>query len=291
MENKQNIDLGASDVSVILLLVNNPSFKTSEKTYNLKLFGKSMKEWVALAVKEAEIKEVETKNSQDIISTITPHLTDKKYTIVLYSDTPLLTAKTFSEIIEYIKVKKLSALQLKRGYAFETQHIKNIEKVYSPQTVYFNEEDFIPAYNQKQLAMINNVLKNRILNYHFNQGVRIMDVASTYIDAEVEIDEDVVIYPNNTIKGKSMIDKGVTLYENNVIKNSYILKNSQISSSYIFDSIIGKHCGVGPFAYIQDESVMQKSSQVGAFVELRKGKLSEKARVRRLSFVGKEDLD
>ena len=147
------------------------------------------------------------------------------------------------------------------------------------------------CYNLKQLAMISDILKNRILSYHLKEGVRIIDIANTYIDAEVDIEEDVTIYPNNSIKGKSYIEKGVTLFENNVIQDSYILEKATISSSYIFNSVIGKHCGVGPFSFIQDESVMEKGSQVGAFVELRKGKLEEKARVRRLSFVGKEDLD
>jgi bifunctional N-acetylglucosamine-1-phosphate-uridyltransferase/glucosamine-1-phosphate-acetyltransferase GlmU-like protein len=279
------------DVSVILLLVNNESYHTTKKSYEHTLFGKSIKEWVRLALLDAPVIEVEAKKTDDILSLIKPHLTENKYTVVLYSDTPLLTKKTFLEILEYVKIKQLSTLKLTRGYVFKTEYIKELEKIYNPQIAYFDEEDFMAAYNLKQLAMIGDILKNRILSYHLKNGVRILDPATTYIDAEVEIEEDVTIYPNNTIKGKSYLEKGVTLYENNVIDNSYILEGATITGSYIFNSVIGKHCGVGPFAFVQEESVMEKHAQVGAFVEVKKGKLNEKARVTRLSFVGKEDLE
>jgi len=174
---------------------------------------------------------------------------------------------------------------------FETEYIKDLEKIYNPQVAYFDEEDFMAAYNLKQLSIVGDILRGRILSYHLKNGVRILDTTTTFIDAEVEIEEDVVIYPNNSIKGKSFIEKGVVLFENNVIDNSYILEKAKITGSYIFNSVIGKHCGVGPFAFVQEESVMEKDAQIGAFVELKKGKLNEKVRVRRLSFVGKEDLE
>ena len=279
------------EVAVILLLVNNEAFKTKQKSYDLELSGKTMREWIKFALGDAEIKEVEATKNDDVITLVKQHLPNKKYTFVFYSDTPLLTRRTFLEIFEYMSVKQLSTLKLTRGYVFDTEYLKTVDKIYNPQIAYFNEEDFMAAYNLKQLAMIGDILKGRILSYHLKQGVRIIDTATTYIDAEVDIEENVVIYPNNSIKGKSYIEKGVTLYENNIIKNSYILEKASVSSSYVFDSVIGKNCGVGPFSFIQDESVLEKDAQVGAFVEFRKGKLEEAARVRRLSFVGKEDLD
>lgn len=291
MDNKQNEEIIKEEVSVLLLLVNNDAYKTSKKSYELTLCGKTMREWIKLATKDVEVKEVEVNKSDDILTLAKKHSTDKKYLFVLYSDTPLFTRRTFLEVFEYMRVKALSTLKLTRGYVFETEYIKTIDKIYNPQVAYFNEEDFMAAYNLKQLAMIDDILRGRILSYHLKNGVRMIDVATTYIDAEVEIEEDVVIYPNNHITGKSHLEKGVILYPNNVIEDSYILEKATISSSYVLNSVIGKYCGVGPFAFVQDESVMEKESQVGAFVELRKGKLEEKARVRRLSFVGKEDLD
>ena len=289
--NEDKIKSLLEDVQVILLLVHNDAYKTTIKSYDHILYGKSVKDWVKLATANANILEIEARKTDDILSLIRPKLNEKKYTVVLYADTPLLTKKTFLEILEYVKIKEISTLKLTRGYVFETSYIKELEKIYNPQTAYFDEEDFMAAYNLKQLSMIGDILKSRILSYHLSQGVRIIDPATTYIDAEVEIEEDVVIYPNNTIKGKSYLEKGVTLRENNVLENAYILEHATITSSFILNSVVGRHCGVGPYAFIQEESVLEKEAQVGAFVEVKKGKLEEKVRVRRLSFVGKEDLE
>jgi bifunctional N-acetylglucosamine-1-phosphate-uridyltransferase/glucosamine-1-phosphate-acetyltransferase GlmU-like protein len=276
------------DVDIIILLNDNKSFKTSKKSYKLKIFGKSMIDYVRMAVEGADVIEVEASRDDDVLSLVKPHLTDKKYTVVLYADTPLLKRKTLLDVLEYVTIKRLSAVKLTRGYVFENSYLKDVEKIYNPQPAYFDEEDFIAAYNLKQLAMIGDIMKNRILSFHMKNGVRILDTANTYIDAEVNIESEVVIYPNNYIYGKSYIEKGVKLRENNVIKDSYILEKAEVTASHIHKSVVGKKCGVGPFAYLHGESVMEEKSQVGAFVELKKGKLEKEAKVKRLSFIGKE---
>lgn len=289
MSDKEEKDiLIDNDTAVIMLLTNNKAFKTTKKSYQLNLWGKTMCEWVKLAVGECPIKEVKAEITDDVVTLIKPHITQKKYTIVLYADTPLLQRKTFLEIIEYITVKKLSVVKFTRGYIFETEYLKNLDKMYSPQVAYFEEEDFIAAYSLKQLAMVSDILKNRILNYHMKNGVRIIDTATTYIDADVNIEKDVIIEPNNVIKGETNIEKGVLLGAFNIIDNSYILSGTKVVSSNIKNSVIGKNCEVGPFAYLNNESIMEDGSKVGAFVEIKKGKLKRRARVERLSFIGKE---
>ena len=145
--NNSKIEKLLSDVEVILLLIDNEAYKTTKKSYEHELFGKTILDWVKVAVSGTSIKEVKANKTDDVLTTIKPHLSDKKYTVVLYSDTPLLTKKTFLEVLEYVKIKELSTLKLTRGFVFETEYIKNIDKIYNPQTAYFNEEDFMAAYN------------------------------------------------------------------------------------------------------------------------------------------------
>ena len=47
----ENVDL-TKNVKVILFLINNDSFKSKEKSYNLTVCGKPMKDWVKNAVKD-----------------------------------------------------------------------------------------------------------------------------------------------------------------------------------------------------------------------------------------------
>lgn len=83
-----------SDVQAIILLYKNPNFTGILKPYELQICGKKMWEWVELACSGYSIKTVACTPETDVLSLIKPLLTNKKYTLVLYSDTPLLTNST-----------------------------------------------------------------------------------------------------------------------------------------------------------------------------------------------------
>lgn len=250
-----------SGVKVILLLVNNPAFKTSEKTYNLKICGKAMREWVENSVGTCPLSAVEYSPEEDFLSVIKP-LADRKYpfTALLFSDTPLLRQGTFSDVIEYFKMKQLSVLKLTRGYVFQTNYLLTVDKLYSPQMQYFEEEDFITCYNLKQMCMVADIMKNRILSYHMKNGVRILDVNATYIDADVSVEPDVVIFPNTHIAGDSVVESGVIIKENTKIENSVIMKNSYIENSVIKDSVIKNNCRINSFCLVENKSVIGENT-------------------------------
>lgn len=238
-----------NNVAVIILQVNNPVFKV-EKPYELKLLGKAMCQWVFMAAADYKPKQVPYNMEEDILEAIKPHLTDSKYTAVLFSDTPLLKAKTLDEIIDYAKVKKVGVVKLTRGYVFETEFVKNAETLYSAQPQYFDEEDFMTVYNYKQLTFIESILKTRILGFHMKRGVRITEPDSTTIEAEVTIEEGTIIYGGNRIYGTCYIGKNVKLLPNNYIKNSIIDDNSKILYSVIENSKIPPNSNIGPFEKI-----------------------------------------
>jgi len=253
----------ADNVAVIILLCNNPAFKIAEKPYNLKICGKKMYEWVALAVGQAKTTLLPCEITDDIISLVKPHLTNYKYTAILYSDTPLLSKKTFLEIMEYVSIKQLNVCKLSRGFVFDTAYLKVADKIYAPQTHYFEEEDFLAAYNFKQLAIVSDVLKNRILNYHMKEGVRFIDPSSTFIDADVLIGSNTIIYPNNHFYGSTVIDKDCTLESGNILINSVIGCDATIYNSRIENSRLANNCKINSCQITNSElgvnTVIEKS--------------------------------
>ena len=236
-------------VAVIVLLVNNPAFKV-ERPHAIKLLGKAMSDWVCLAADGHNIKKVEFDMNEDVLAAIKPHLTDSQYTAVLFSDAPLLKAKTLNEIIEYAKVKKVGVVKLTRGYVFETEFVKNAETLYSAEPRYFDEEDFMTAYNLKQLTFIESILRTRILNFHMKSGVRILEPDNTMIEAEVTIEEGTIVHGGNRLYGTCYIGKNVKLLPNNYIKNSIVDDNSKVIYSVIENSKVPQNSNVGPFEKI-----------------------------------------
>ena len=107
MEEFKQIENPSDGVCAVVLKVDNPKFSTQTKSYNLKLFGKTMTEWVANSVYDAKIRFAEINFNDDFLP-IVKQVCDKnsKYTFVLFSDTPLFSRKSYLQILEYFKVKK-----------------------------------------------------------------------------------------------------------------------------------------------------------------------------------------
>ncbi|HEX2965294.1 MAG TPA: NTP transferase domain-containing protein [Syntrophorhabdaceae bacterium] len=105
--------------------------------------------------------------------------------------------------------------------------------------------------SRKELLDSNIAMKNRILEKHLKNGISFIDY-SVYIDSDVEIGRDVVIYPNSHISGSTVIGARVTIGPGSIIKNSRIHDGVSIKAlSVIEDSEILDNVEMKPFSHIQ----------------------------------------
>ena len=246
----KKIETENSKLSVIILLTQNSAFVGNNQPWELKILGKSMKEWVALACQGYPVQFIEYDGRSDVMTIAKQHVRSGEYTMVLYSDTPLIRKKTVEEIFDYCLVKKMSVCKLTRGFVFSNEFLKNADKIYTAEPQYFDEEDFMTVYNLKQLMIIEEVMKNRVLSFHMKNGVRIIDGGSVSIDADVTIRPGTVIYPNNRIYGKTYIGENVVLYPNNIIENCYIDNSVTVEYSVVKNAELPTGAKVGPFEKI-----------------------------------------
>lgn len=244
------------DVLVIILLYKNFNFTTTFTPYDIDICGKKMWEWVALSVGECEIKTTVATKESDILSLIKPYLNNKRYTMVLYSDTPLFSSATFMDIMNYVRARGVNALKLPRGFVFDTNYLRTITSLLSDNVVNFgNEHDFFEVDTPQKLYEVRQITKQRILDFHISNGVSILDKNSTQIDADVVISSGAVIGQNNVISGLTYIGKNCKIEPNNIIHDSVISDNCVIKCSYIDQSRISENMIVGPF-----ESIVGKSN-------------------------------
>jgi bifunctional UDP-N-acetylglucosamine pyrophosphorylase/glucosamine-1-phosphate N-acetyltransferase len=125
-----------------------------------------------------------------------------------------------------------------------------------------------------ELAAREAALRRRILRDHMLAGVRIVDPATTYVDAGVQLAPGCRIEPNVMLRGATSIGAG-----------SVIGPNAMVD-----DGTIGEGCRVGPFAYLRPGCTLAEGAQVGRFVELKNANLGERAKVPHLSYVGDADI-
>lgn len=217
-----------NNVSVRLLILNrkNFSFDGVRPVCDIVCYGKTIKEWVVASAGSFACSVIEYGLTDNILDLVKPHLQSEQVTIVLYGETPLIRHTTLVDLVNDFINKNQKVRRFKRGYVFDTEYIKSTESICAPELGEESGEDYLAITNNFDLNNAMQILKRRIMSYHIANGVNIVDTFSTYIEAEVEIEAGVTIYPNNSILGTTKIQKGAILYPANVIENCIIGSNA-----------------------------------------------------------------
>ncbi|MBR2970739.1 MAG: hypothetical protein IKC48_02965 [Clostridia bacterium] len=263
------------------------SYPSMGDTSSIEILGKTMLDWVCFSLGESFCGSVVYSDNVPIPVLVRPYVkADTDYTVVLYSDTPLMTRKTVLDAVTLLKQRNLNVLKMTRGFVFKTQFLLGIDKIYSENLFYFDEEDFMTAFNFKQVALVSDALKNRILAYHMNQGVQFDDPSSTFVGCDVVIGKGVRIGSGNVIKGRTIIKERAIIGNRNTIDGSVIEEGAFVESSYVLSSVVGKRTTVGPNAYIRPSSIIGEDCRIGDFVEIKNSTIGDKTKVAHLSYVG-----
>lgn len=254
------------EICSVVFKVENDKLGIDDNPYDLDLFGKKMVDYVSNAVFDTDVRFAYCEFGEDVLEKIKATTNkNSKYTVVLFSDTPLFRHKTFLQIMEYFEMKKLLALKLTRGYVFQTSYLLALENLDNLQMQYFEEEDFITCSSLKQVSFATDVLKNRILDFFMQNGVVIKDPASTFIDAEVDVAKNVIIEPFNIIQGNTIIEHNVHLKSGNKLEDAIICENSVLEGAVIKNSFVGKNCNIENGAVIENKAKICDGVRIPAY--------------------------
>lgn len=151
-------------------------------------------------------------------------------------------------------------------------------------------EEITAVNSKEELSVANDIMRSRINRKHMDNGVIIMDPRSTYIECDVVIDQDTVIYPGNVIEGSTVIGESCLLYSNNRITNSIVGDDVTIENSVVLNSKVGDNTTVGPFAYIRPETTIGNNARIGDFVEIKKSTIGDGTKVSHLTYIGDAEV-
>ncbi|MDJ1110326.1 bifunctional UDP-N-acetylglucosamine diphosphorylase/glucosamine-1-phosphate N-acetyltransferase GlmU [Macrococcus caseolyticus] len=150
-------------------------------------------------------------------------------------------------------------------------------------------EDFsetLGINDRYNLSIAEQTLRLRINKQHMMNGVTIIDPLTTYIETDVVIGSDTIIEPNVMLKGRTQIGNDVIITSGSTITDSKIANNVTIKHSVIAESEVGDSTIIGPFAQLRPGSLLGADVKVGNFVEIKKAKLDDEAKVSHLSYIG-----
>lgn len=162
------------------------------------------------------------------------------------------------------------------------------EVVSAYQTIRF--EETLGINDRKALAEAGRIMRNRINESHMKNGVTIIDPSNTYIDTDVKIGMDTIIYPGTILKGNTVIGEDCHIGPNTEIDSCQVGDATVVRQSVALKSLIGTHVNIGPFAHIRPGCDIHNEVKIGNFVEVKKATFGDGSKVSHLSYIGDAEV-
>ncbi len=150
--------------------------------------------------------------------------------------------------------------------------------------------EFIGINDRINLAEAMNIIYKRNAERLMLEGVTIVDPKTTFIDEDVEIGIDTVIYPFSVIRGRTKIGKECIIGPGTHIIDSQIGDNVEILESYIEKSLIKNNVKIGPYAHLRPENIVEEGVKIGNFVEVKKSRIGKGTKASHLTYIGDSDV-
>ncbi|WP_082235827.1 bifunctional UDP-N-acetylglucosamine diphosphorylase/glucosamine-1-phosphate N-acetyltransferase GlmU [Halobacillus massiliensis] len=162
------------------------------------------------------------------------------------------------------------------------------EVVSAYQTTDFSEA--LGVNDRVALSKAERLMKQRINESHMRNGVTLVDPEQTYIGPNVQIGQDVTIYPGSILEGQTVIADDVTVGPHSTIANCSVGAGTVVKQSVAADSRIGERVQIGPFAHIRPDSSLGDDVKVGNFVEIKKAAFGNGSKASHLSYIGDAEV-
>ncbi|MDR1702813.1 MAG: bifunctional UDP-N-acetylglucosamine diphosphorylase/glucosamine-1-phosphate N-acetyltransferase GlmU, partial [Sporomusaceae bacterium] len=141
-----------------------------------------------------------------------------------------------------------------------------------------------------QLAAAEKVLRKRKLISLMEGGVTILDPDSTFIDSDVVIGSDTVIYPFTMIEGAAKIGARCKIGPHTRLENALVGDDVVIHFSYGHDCRVERGATVGPYVHLRPDAHLSTGVKIGNFVEIKNSFVGTESKVPHLSYIGDSDL-
>lgn len=140
--------------------------------------------------------------------------------------------------------------------------------------------------NRQQLAACGKVLQRRVNGAWMRAGVTMTDPDTTYIDAAVELQPDVVLEPGVILRGATEIAAGAVVGPDCTLIDTEVDVEARVNRTHAELAVIGPRAEVGPFTRLRPGTKLAADSKAGSYVEIKNSQIGEGAKVPHLSYVG-----
>jgi bifunctional UDP-N-acetylglucosamine pyrophosphorylase/glucosamine-1-phosphate N-acetyltransferase len=137
-----------------------------------------------------------------------------------------------------------------------------------------DEEEVMGINSQKELAMANKLLQEKLRLQALENGVNLVAPETVFLADDTKFGQDVIIEPN------VFIGSGVEIGDNVTIRSFSYIEGTKIANDVI----------IGPFARLRQGTSLEKGARIGNFVEVKNSQIGEGSKVNHLSYIGDSEL-
>jgi bifunctional UDP-N-acetylglucosamine pyrophosphorylase/glucosamine-1-phosphate N-acetyltransferase len=141
-----------------------------------------------------------------------------------------------------------------------------------------------------ELAAAEAVLRRRLLERLMLGGVTVVDPATTFVDADVEVGQDSVLAPLTFLEAGTRVGVRCRLGPNVRLVGCHVGDDATVTQTVAISSTIGPRAVVGPFVSLRPGSDLREGSKAGTFVEIKNSTVGPGSKVPHLSYVGDADI-
>ncbi|NCB29013.1 MAG: hypothetical protein EOM63_04540 [Clostridia bacterium] len=152
------------------------------------------------------------------------------------------------------------------------------------------ESDVAPVLDGMDAYRVQKQLAEGICFGHIARGVKIFAPDTTYIAPDAVIGAGTTILPGTLVRGGCTIGAGCVIGPNTILEKAVVGDETTVNTSQIYESKVGAHATVGPFAYIRPGCVVGDHTRIGDFVELKKTTIGNGTKVSHLTYLGDAEV-
>ena len=144
--------------------------------------------------------------------------------------------------------------------------------------------------SRAQLAAASAILRRRKAEALMADGVTLIDPAAVYIEQDVEIGRDTVIYPGTILQGKVIIGQNCVIGPDTQLTNVRCGNGNRLNRVYAHDCTMGDDNEIGPFVHLRPDTKLANGVKIGNFVEVKNSNVGNGTKLPHLIYCGDSDL-
>jgi bifunctional UDP-N-acetylglucosamine pyrophosphorylase/glucosamine-1-phosphate N-acetyltransferase len=144
--------------------------------------------------------------------------------------------------------------------------------------------------DRSQLAAAELEMRMIINERHMLAGVTFVDPARTYVDATVELAQDVVLEPGVILRGRTRIGEGTRVGAGSQIIDTTIGARCFIWASVLESSEVEDEVQIGPMSHLRAGSSIGRRARLGNFAEVKASRLDNGVQQHHFSYIGDAEL-